>query len=89
MSGRTIKRCIKEVGFTQELCYESIAWPLIHFTRSANLLDATFAENHHLVGKTQALLLIMGHVDGGDAQVIHDAANFTPHFEAQFGVKIG
>jgi hypothetical protein len=49
------------------------------------------ARAHHRdpVGDRQRLLLVVRHVDGGDAELLLQLADLAAHLDAQLGVEVG
>ena len=61
----------------------------IDFVRRADLLDIALVHHADAVGDGESLLLVVGHVDGGDAQPALDVADIFAQLDAKFGVQIG
>ena len=57
--------------------------------RRAALDDLAEIEHRDLVGQRQRLGLVVGDVDGGDAEPLLQALELDPHLLAQLGVEIG
>ena len=55
----------------------------------ADLLDPALAHDHDPVGQLEGLLLVVGHVHGGDAQLALDLADLVAQGDADLGVERG
>ena len=53
------------------------------------LSDRPLAHDHDPIGDGHGLLLVVGHVDRGDAQAALEAADLPPGVDPQLGVEIG
>ena len=53
----------------------------------ADLLDPPVVHDHDAVGKRKRFFLVVGHVDGGDAQLALDAREFRCAADANLGVE--
>ena len=63
--------------------------PLVDAVGRADLGDAAAEHHHDAVGHGHRLGLVMGDVDGGDADAPLQVADEDPHLLAQLGVEIG
>ena len=54
----------------------------------AHLGDETLLHDDDLVGEGHGLALVMGHVHGGDARPLLDAADLGAHGDAELGVQV-
>ena len=45
-------------------------------------------QNGNPVGESQGLLLVMGDVYGGNAQILLQLPNFGPHLDPDFGIQV-
>ena len=61
-------RSAKDIAFTDKVCYEGICRFVVDVSRGAYLLYFSLAHHHDGVAQGQRLLLVVGHIDEGDAQ---------------------
>ena len=78
-----------EIGDADELGDEGVGRAAIGIDRLRHLLDHAAVHDDDLVGHDQRLALVVGDVDGGDAEFALDAAEFELHLLAQFAVERG
>ena len=61
----------------------------VNFIRTADLLDHALVEHCDAVRKGQSLLLIVGDVNGGDAEALLQVLQFVAQLDTQLCVKVG
>ena len=61
---------------------------LVDALRIVHLLDDAVVHDRDLIGDSEALLLVMRHVDGRDAQLLLDAANLDTHLHAELCIEV-
>ena len=61
----------------------------VDILRCADLGDVTAVEDRHPVGDAQCFLLVVGHVDCRQAELLADPADLATHLDAELGVEIG
>ena len=61
----------------------------IKIFRRSDLPDHTIAQNNDTISQRQSFILIMRHINCNASKVLMNSTNFLPHFQTQFGVKIG
>ena len=61
----------------------------VDLERRADLLDIALVHHADAVGDRQRLLLVVGDVDGGDAEAALDVADILAQLDAQLRVEIG
>ena len=57
--------------------------------RAVHLLQLAVVKNGYPVGHGHGFFLVVGHIDGGDAEALLYLADFFAHGHAQFGVQVG
>ena len=62
---------------------------VVKFGRRADLLDAALVEHRDAVGDGVRLLLVVGDVDRGDAELALQQLELGAHLDAQLGVEVG
>src|SRR2546422_875331 len=76
-----------EVRDADEVGDEIRARAAVDLLRTAELLDAAAAHDGQPVGERQRLLLVVGHVERGDAEVLLDLADLRPQPQPDLGVQ--
>ena len=61
---------------------------LVERLRRVDLLELALADHRHPVAHRHGLDLVVGDVDGGDAEVVLDAGDLGAHLHAQLGVEV-
>ena len=80
---------LQDVGPADKGGDEEVGRPLIQRLRGADLLDHPQVHDGDPVGNRHGLLLVMGHIDGGDPHVVLDLLDDRPHLHPQLGVQVG
>ena len=80
---------VEDVGFTDEVCYESVLRLVVYVCRRSDLPYVTVVQDHDGIGKRQCLLLIVGYIDECDAQLSVHFLEFDLHVLAHLEVKSG
>ena len=80
---------VEDVGFTDEVCHESVLRLVVYVCRGTDLPDVTVVENHDGVGKRKGFLLIVSHIYECDAQLSVHFLEFDLHVLAHLEVKSG
>src|SRR5450830_344471 len=80
---------VEQVFVTHEVGNEARAWCTEQLFRCIQLLDLAAVHDHDAVRQGQRFFLVMRDVQHGDAEFALDAAQFSAHLHAQFGVQIG
>ena len=57
--------------------------------RRADGLDAAAVHHHYRFGKRERLSLVVGHIDGGEAETVLQHLELQPHLVAQLRIEIG
>ena len=78
-----------EIGQPDKIGDEPDRRRAINIERRRLLYDETRIHNRDHIGHGQRFQLIMGDIDGGDAETLYQIANFGPGFFAKLGVQIG
>ena len=63
---------VDDVGLADEVRYEGVLRLIINILRRSDLLNGALIHDHDGVGHGQSLLLIVGHIDEGDAHLLLD-----------------
>ena len=63
---------VNDVGLPDEIGHECVLGLIVDIGGRANLLDVPLVHDHDGVGHGQGLLLIVGHIDEGDAHLLLD-----------------
>ncbi len=77
-----------EVRLTDEVGDEAVGRAVVKLARTALLRDGGIAHHDDLVRHGQRLLLIVGDVDDGQAEVLLDGADVLAHLSTQLGVEV-
>ena len=72
-----------------EACDEGVGGRTVHFVRGADLLEQAVLEHRDAVAHGQSFGLIVGHVDGGDAQVTLECGDLGTGLYTELGVQVG
>ena len=80
---------VQQVAQADEGGDELVGRALVDVLRRADLLDHAAVHDGDAVGDGQGLLLVVGHVDRGDADLVLDALDDVAHLHAQLGVQVG
>ncbi len=78
----------EEIRLAHEGGDEPGAGVAVDFGGGAELLDAAVVEDGHAVGDGEGFFLVVGDVEGGEAGLAADAADFAAHFDAEAGVEV-
>ena len=62
--------------------------PLVELLRRADLEHAAVLHHRHAVGERQRLFLVVGHVDGRDAELLLELADLGAHLHADLRVEV-
>ena len=76
-----------DVALADEVRHEGVVGLVVDVGGLADLLDDPVLHDHDGVGHGQGLLLIVGHVDEGDAQLLLHALQFHLHLLAELQVE--
>ena len=76
-----------DVAFTDEVRHEGVVGLVVDVGGLADLLDDAVLHDHDGVGHGQGLLLVVGHVDEGDAQLLLHALQLHLHLLAELQVE--
>ena len=79
----------QRVDIADEVGHELGGGVIVHLVGRADLLDIALVEHGDSVGEGQRLLLIVGDVDGGDAELPLHLFQLVAQLYAQLGVQIG
>ena len=82
-------RTVQDVALTDEIRYEGIDRLVVDVGRSADLLDAALVHHDDGVAEGQSLLLVVGYVYEGDAQLLVHFLELDLHVLAHLEVKGG
>ena len=63
---------VDDVGLADEVRYEGVLRLIINILWRSDLLNGALVHDHDGVGHGQSLLLIVGHIDEGDAHLLLD-----------------
>src|SRR5207248_9400067 len=77
----------QQVGRSHKSSDERRGRALIHVGRSAHLLDAALVEHGQPIAHGERLLLVVGYVDEGDADLLLDRLELDLHLLAQLEVE--
>ena len=80
---------LDEVGAADEARDEAAPRPAVEDVRRIDLLDAALVHHHDAVGRHHRLGLVVRDVDGGDLELVVQAADLEAHLLAQVGVEVG
>ena len=62
---------------------------VVHLVGGADLLDDPLVEHRDVVGEGEGLLLVVGDVDGGDAEVLLHLLQLVAQLDPQLGIQVG
>ena len=79
---------VDDVGLADEVGDELRRGRIVELARRALLRDAALLHHHDAVRDGQRLLLIVGDVDGGEAEALLQLADLGAHAAAQAGVEV-
>ena len=77
-----------EIRLTDETGNVGVHRSSVDFLGRAHLCDFPSGKHGHPVCHRQRLLLIVSHVDAGEAVFLHDAADLAAHLHAELGVEV-
>ena len=80
---------VHDVGQSDEGGHEDVGGPLVYVFGGVNLLYDAAVHDRDAVRHSQGLLLVMGHIYGGDAHLLLDALDGVPHLNPQLCVQVG
>ncbi|MPN52001.1 hypothetical protein SDC9_199653 [bioreactor metagenome] len=78
----------EQVALPDEGRTVEIGWMTVDIPRCGYLHDLAMVHDGNPVGDGQCFVLIMGHIDGGDAEFFLDLTNSRTHLDAQFGIEV-
>ena len=78
---------VQNVALADEIRHKGVFRLVVNVFRGTDLLDAALVHDHDGVAHGQRLLLIVGHVDEGDAQLLLDTLEFALHILPQAQVQ--
>ena len=78
----------QQVCFSDKAGHEHARRLLIELARSTDLAYASGIHHHDAVRQRHGLCLVMGHVDGRDADPAMDLLDFEPHLLAEMSVEV-
>ena len=86
-----LHRSIDEVHgrVAHEVGYKQVGGLVVEHLGGIELLDASVIQDGNLVCHGHGLLLIVGYDDGGNAQILLDAADLVPDLDLQTGIQVG
>ena len=73
---------VKNITLPDKVRHKGIPRLVVDILRLAHLLDSALRHNHNLVGHGQRLLLVVGHIDKGDTQLVMHTLQFQLHLLA-------
>ncbi len=85
---RSDHRGVEKVRGTDEIGDEPVARPLVDVARRADLHDAPAVHHGDHVRQGERLGLVVGHVNGGDAELALNALQLEAHALAQLGIEV-
>ena len=68
---------------------EDVARPVVDLERRADLLQHALCHHRDAVGEGHRLDLVVGDVDGGDADLALQVLDLRPHLHPELGVEVG
>ena len=77
------------VDIPDEVAHELGLGVAVDLVGGADLLDIALVEHRDPVGEGQGLLLVMGDVDGRDAEVLLHLFQLVPELDPELGVQVG
>ncbi len=86
--GRAPHDALDEIGQPDEVGDEAHARPAVNLHRPALLHDPALIHDRDHVGHGQRLELVVGDIDGGDAEALHQVADLGTGLLAQLGVEV-
>ena len=78
---------VENVAFSDEVRHESVFGLVINIFGFADLLDAALVHDHNGIGHGKRFLLIVGHINKGNAHGLLNALEFVLHILAQSQVQ--
>src|SRR5690606_1159455 len=73
---------------TDETCHELVDGPVVEVDGAVDLLDEAVLHDHDACTHRHRLDLVVGDVDGGDAEALVQLADAGAHLDAQLGVEV-
>ena len=83
--GSQIQEILKAHKMGDKLC----AGVIVNHVRGVQLLDHALVHDGDLVGDGEALFLVVGYVDGRDAELLLEFSDLHPHLHPELGVQVG
>ena len=83
------QRRLQPVDVADEVAHELGGGVVVDLVGGADLLDDALVEHGDAVGQGQGLLLVVGDVDGGDAEVLLHLLQLIAQLDAELGVQVG
>ena len=80
---------LEDVAFADEVRHEAVDRLVVDVHGGADLLDAALVEDDHGVGEGEGLLLVVGDVDEGDAELLVHLLELDLHVLAHLEVQGG
>ncbi len=77
----------KKFTWPRNFTTNSVRGLVEHLVRRADLLDAALVHHHHAVGQFQGLVLVVGHEDAGQVDLVVQAAEPLPQLLPHLGVE--
>jgi hypothetical protein len=84
-----IAAAFEEVCFAQEFGYEAGTGLAVNLKGGADLAEDAGVHDGDAVANGEGLFLVVGDVEGGETEVLAEAADFTAHLDTEAGVEIG
>lgn len=84
-----LRHRIENIGTSDEGGHEQIGRMAVNLPRGADLLDHSRPHDGNPVGDGHRLLLVMGHINGGDAHLPLNAFDGVAHIHPQLGIQVG
>jgi hypothetical protein len=78
-----------QVVDADKIGHEGVCRSLIEVPGGAELLNLSVIEDRDAVREGQGLLLIVGHIDGCDGQILLKLPDFGAHLLADLGIQVG
>ena len=78
-----------QVVDADEIGHEGVLRSLVKIAGGAELLELPVIEDGDAVREGQGLFLIVGHIDGGDGQILLELSDFGAYLLADLGVQVG
>jgi hypothetical protein len=80
---------VEQVAGADEGGGEEVLRVFVDLPRRAELADLARLHDHDAVGDDQRLLLVVGDIEGGDAELLLDQADVLPEADPDLGVQCG